>query len=68
MSGQNANAVRVKIPGADGVPNSVVDCGTTNPTPLPGSAAQTVTVSKGANSQVQAVHGSTTGIVFDSPA
>jgi hypothetical protein len=68
MSGQNANAVHVKITGADGVANSVVDTGTNSASPLPGSAGSPVTVTKGVNSQVLTVHGQTAGVILDNPA
>jgi len=63
MSGQNANAVHVRITGADGVPNSVVDTGTNSATPLPASAAVPATVTKGAAGQVISVNGTVAGIV-----
>jgi|HubBroStandDraft_4_1064222.scaffolds.fasta_scaffold393434_1 hypothetical protein len=70
MSGQNANAVHVKITGADGVPNSVVDCGTANPTPLPPSAGQPIAATKTSTGQIVATHGTVSGggPIFDNPA
>jgi hypothetical protein len=66
MSGQNPIQTQVNVIGAD--KKSIIVFSNVGTTPIPASAGVAVTATKNAASQVVAVHGTISGIVFDSPA